>query len=159
MRARLLSAIVACSFAAAAGAQSPSTGASSTKDAQTKKPAPKSITLTGCVTPDLQNAGQFAIVDLTTGQPTYRLAGTDVRQYLGKRVQIVGTPVEPKVKIIGGLTPNPNVAAQAGAIDPTRAAMANQGAEGNAKPGNIEVPQFQVKSVRAVAGTCGPERE
>jgi hypothetical protein len=44
---------------------------------------------------------------------TYRLAGTDVRVYVGRRVQV-----------FGGLIPSANIAAQAGAIDSTKVAMA-----------------------------------
>ena len=42
-----------------------------------EKDAPKSLTLTGCVTPDSGNAGHFTLADFTTGTPTYRLTGTD----------------------------------------------------------------------------------
>ena len=54
--------------------------------------------------------------------------------------------------IKGGLTPSPNVAAQAGAMDPARAAMAAAG--GAAGPGTVDLPEFKVKSVRPVSGGC-----
>jgi hypothetical protein len=54
--------------------------------------------------------------------------------------------------IKGGLLPNPNVAAQAGAMDPARAAMASAG--GAAGPGAVDLPEFKVKSVRPVSGGC-----
>jgi len=52
------------------------------------------------------------------------------------------------------LLPSPNVAAQAGAIDPTRAAMASQAAGPNAGPRTIQVPEVRVRTVREAAGTC-----
>jgi hypothetical protein len=117
-----------------------------------KKPEP--VKIVGCVAPDSSNANHFTLADLSTGSVAYRLSGKDVRQYVGKRVEITG--VEPKVKIIGGLGPSPNVAAQAGAIDPTQAAMAQQGSQGNTKPGNILVPELRVTAVKGVAGGCNP---
>ena len=122
---------------------------------QPKDRGGKSVKVVGCVTPDADNASHFALADFTTGAATYRLSGKDVRRYLGKRVEVTG--VEPKLKIVGGLTPSPNVAAQAGAMDPTRAAMAQQGAQGNAQPGNILVPELRVTTVKGVAGACNPK--
>ena len=83
----------------------------------------------------------------------YRLTGVNVRDYIGQRVQIVGGVVQTKrLTIKGGLTPNANVAAQAGAMDPARAAVAAAG--GAAGPGTVELPEFRVKSVRPVSGGC-----
>jgi hypothetical protein len=152
MRARLLTAILLSSVAPAIAAQSPATAAAQSS----KKDTPKSLTLTGCVTPDAANAGHFTLADFTTGTPTYRLAGTDLRRYLGKRVELVGATTQPKLRIVGGLTPSPNAAAQAGAMDPADAARANLGAEGNVRPGNIVVPELKVKTIKTVAGSCGP---
>jgi hypothetical protein len=149
MRAQLLIAIV-CSSVAALAAQSATPAQSPSKD------NPKSLKLTGCVAPDSSNAGHFTLADFTTGAPTYRLTGTDLRRYLGKRVELVGAAVQPKMKIVGGLTPSPNAAAQAGAMDPAEAARANLGADGNARPGNIVVPELKVTTVKAVAGGCRP---
>lgn len=116
----------------------------------------RNLKVSGCIAPDTASAGHFTLTDYTSGTTTYRLTGIDVRRYLGKRVEVVGAAVESKLKIVGGLTPSPNVAGQAGAMDPTRAAMAAQGAEGNAQPGNIEVPEFRVKTVKAVVPDgCG----
>jgi len=115
---------------------------------------PKSIKVVGCVAPDADRANHFTLADFTTGMTTYRLSGKDVRRYLGRRVEVVG--VEPKLVIVGGLMPSPNVAAQAGAMDPTRAAMAQQGAQGNAQPGNVMVPELRVSAVKGVEGDCNP---
>lgn len=153
MRARLLTAILLSTVAPAMAAQSAAPPAPAQSP---KKDTPKSLTLTGCVTPDAANAGHFTLADLTTGAPTYRLTGSDVRRYLGKRVQLVGATAQPKLSIVGGLTPSPNAAAQAGAMDPAEAARANLGADGNARPGNILVPELKVKTIKAVDGGCGP---
>jgi hypothetical protein len=155
MRAHVLHAFVFSSFAAVVAAQG--TGAS-TAAQPAKNNNPKSLTLTGCIAPDAANAGHYTLADFTTGATTYRLAGTDVRRYLGKRVELVGAAVEPKLKIVGGLTPSPNAAAQAGAMDPAEAARANLGANGEARPGNIVVPELKVKTVKAVGGPCPPHQ-
>jgi len=116
------------------------------------KPAPKVLTLSGCVVRGETTPGQYTLEDKEDGT-TYRLTGTDVRDYIGRRVQIVGgTPSPRKLTIVGGLTPNANVAAQAGDMDPARAAMA--GAGGAAGPGTVQLPEFRVKSVRPVSGAC-----
>jgi hypothetical protein len=123
--------------------------------AQTKPakpaPAPKVITLSGCVVRNETPPGQYTIEDKQAGV-TYRLTGTDVRDYLGRRVQVVGATPSRRFTIVGGLTPNANVAAQAGDMDPARAAMA--GAGGSAGPGTVQLPEFKVKSVRPVNGNC-----
>jgi len=150
MRARLLCAIAVSSVCAAAAAADQTTTSSATK-----KDATKSITLTGCVARDAADATHFTLADFTSGETTYRLTGAaEVRKYLGKRVTVYGSQVEPKIAIVGGLVPSPNVAAQAGAIDPTRAAMAAQGSEANGRPGTIQVPEVRVRTVREASGGC-----
>jgi hypothetical protein len=152
MRARLLCAIAVSSACAAAAAAAHTT---TTTSSATKKDTTKSITLTGCVARDAADATHFTLADLTSAETTYRLTGAaDVRKYLGKRVTVFGSRVETKVAVAGGLVPSPNVAAQAGAIDPTRAAMAAQGSEANARPGTIELPEVRVRTVREASGGC-----
>jgi hypothetical protein len=56
-----------------------------------------------------------------------------------------------RLKITGGLLPSPNVAAQAGAIDPSQAANASSGGNG---VGSGELPEFRVKTVRQLGGAC-----
>lgn len=124
--------------------------------AQTKPPKPtpppKVLTLSGCVVRGETPPGEYTIEDKEEGV-TYRLTGTDVRDYIGRRVQVVGgVPSPRRFTIVGGLTPNANVAAQAGDMDPARAAMA--GAGGSAGPGTVQLPEFKVKSVRPVSGGC-----
>jgi hypothetical protein len=121
------------------------------KTADKPKPAPKVITLSGCVVRGETTPGQFTLEDKEGGL-TYRLTGTDVRDYIGRRVQVVGGVPSRRFTIVGGLTPNANVAAQAGDIDPARAATAAAG--GSAGPGAVQLPEFRVKSVRPASGAC-----
>ena len=127
----------------------------STLGAQDKKASakqtPKTISLSGCVVRGEKTPDQYTLDDTEEGK--YRLTGLNLRDYIGKRVQIAGGIIETKrLTIKGGLTPNANVAGQAGAMDPARAAMA--GAGGAAGPGTVELPEFKVKSVRPVSGGC-----
>ena len=123
--------------------------AAQTKPAQ--KPKNEVITLSGCVARGDRTPGQYTLEDKTSGV-TYRLTGTAVRDFVGQTVLIVGGSESKKLVIKGGLVPNPHVAAQAGAMDPARAAVASQG--GSAGPGTVELPEFKVKSVRPVSGSC-----
>jgi hypothetical protein len=120
---------------------------------QDKKDAPdKPITLSGCVGRDGNAPHQFTLSD-EKGVAVYHLTGTDVRDYLGKHVEVVGgTPIPRRLKIAGGLLPSPNVAGQASNMDPAQKAMAASG--GVAGPGDVQLPEFKVKSVRPVTGNC-----
>jgi hypothetical protein len=115
------------------------------------KPAPKILTLSGCVVRGETTPGQYTLEDKEAGT-RYRLTGTNFRDYIGRRVQIVGGVPSRRLTIVGGLTPNANVAAQAGDMDPARAATAAAG--GAAGPGTVQLPEFRVKSVRPVSGAC-----
>lgn len=116
-----------------------------------QKPKPEVITLSGCVAPAEKAPGQYTLEDKDSGVK-YRLTGTRVSDFVGQTVLIVGGSDSKKVVVKGGLLPNPNVAAQAGAMDPARAAVASQG--GSAGPGNVELPEFKVKSVRPTGTSC-----
>ena len=118
---------------------------------QAEKPKNEVITLSGCVARAERTPGQYTLEDKTSGV-TYRLTGTAVRDYVGQTVLIVGGSASKKLAIKGGLLPSPNVAAQGSSIDPARAAVAAQG--GSAGPGTVELPEFKVKSVRPVSGSC-----
>jgi hypothetical protein len=116
------------------------------------KPASKTLSLSGCVVRGETTPDQYTIEDRKEGSK-YRLTGVKVSDFVGQRVQIAGSLVETKrLTIKGGLMPNANVAAQAGAMDPARAAMAAAG--GAAGPGTVDLPEFRVKSVRPVSGGC-----
>ena len=125
--------------------------AQGTKASAPSKAGSKMITLSGCVERGETTPGQYTLSDKKEGS-TYRLTGTDFREYIGRRVQIVGGVASRRFTIVGGLTPNANVAAQAGAMDPVRAA--NAAAGGTAGPGTVALPEFKVKSVRPVSGGC-----
>ena len=149
MKPRLFCAAVITASAAVVAAQTTTAPMSTSKKTDTK-----SISVTGCVCEDGRTPGNFTLTDFTTGPTTYRLTGTDIWRYRGKRVVATGTELPSKLTIGGGLVPSPNVAAQAGAMDPTRAAMAAQGSEGSTKPGSKEVPALRVRSVKPIAGDC-----
>lgn len=115
------------------------------------KATAKTLTVTGCVGSDAAGPGRFTLSDSENGT-IYRLTGTNVKTFLGQRVQITGGLDSRRLRIVGGLLPSPNVAGQAGAIDPTQAAMAGRGGAGTA-----QLPTFKVARVRALSGSC-PER-
>jgi hypothetical protein len=98
------------------------------------------LVLIGCVAADKANADQLTLADEKAGV-TYRLNGTKLDAYTGRRVRIVG-----------GLYPSANVAAQAGGIDPTKAAIAAATTE----TGTPQLPEFHVKQVRQLRGSCSP---
>jgi len=129
----------------------PALGAQDKQDRKAPKSDSRTISLSGCVVRSEKTPIQYTLDDTAEGK--YRLSGLNLRDYIGQRVQIAGAIVETKrLTIKGGLTPSPNVAAQAGAMDPARAAMAAAG--GAAGPGTVDLPEFKVKSVRPVSGGC-----
>jgi hypothetical protein len=144
----ILLAIAACA-AAIPAAQTPTP----------KKPASKTLTLSGCVQANDSAPNQFTFADdLNPAKATtYRLSGQDMKKYAGRRVEIVGGVVEPRVKIATGLYPSPNVAAQAGAMDPAQAAMASAPGGSASGTGRVELPEFRVKSVKPLDGGCRPQ--
>jgi hypothetical protein len=70
------------------------------------------LSLTGCVQEVDGGANQFTFVE-SKSKTTHRLFGTAVKSYLGHHIRIVG-----------GLYPSATIAAQAGAIDPSKAIVA-----------------------------------
>jgi len=151
MRIHFTSALVILCAAQLAAAQTSTTPKTTKAPKTTKTDAAKPITLSGCVVRGDSSTSPYTLSDSAAGE--YRLTGVDVRDYLGRRVQIVGGEVVPrKLTIVGGLQPSANVAAQAGDIDPARAATAAAG--GSAGPGTVQLPEFKVKSVRPISGSC-----
>jgi hypothetical protein len=138
MTMSIVVAVMVTSLTTTSGAQSSQASSPSTQTVTPEKPD-KPLTLVGCVAADQANADQFTFADEKAGV-TYRLNGTKLQTYNGRRVQIVG-----------GLYPSANVAAQAGAIDPTKAAIA-AATETRTAP----LPEFQVKQVRQLRGSCSP---
>jgi hypothetical protein len=106
------------------------------------------VTLDGCVTASQTAKNAFTLDD--DGR-TYVLKGVNVRDFVGKHVEVIGA-MPKRLSIVGGLYPSANVAGQAGAIDPGKAAIAAQGGPTSqaAKP----TVEFTVKSVRMLSGTC-----
>jgi hypothetical protein len=143
MQLRQLSAVLIAAVASGAAAQTTPAPA---------KPSSRTLTLSGCVQRGDTAGDPYMLVD-RKNKATYRLSGTDVRDYVGRPVQIVGGVVGSKrLQISGGLRPTPNVAAQAGDMDPSRAATAAaSGGPGTGPPPTLE---FRVKSVRPVEGGC-----
>ncbi len=126
--------------------------ATKSPEAAAKKQPGKNVTLIGCVGPDEATAGQFMFSDINEGT-AYRLSGSDMREYSGRRVQIVGARSSSSIHIAGGLVPSANAAAQAGALDPARAQReAFGGTEGG--PGPAQLPELRVKRVRPLSGSC-----
>src|SRR5207244_954779 len=78
----------------------------------------KALTLTGCIAA-AEGDDRMRLADRENG--AYRLNGSNLRRYLGKRVQVTGFRIG-RVDVVGGLVPSPNAAAQAGALDPAQAA-------------------------------------
>jgi hypothetical protein len=137
----LLSTFVAAMFAMQA-ASTPAPSPAPPKGTKT------TLTLSGCVGRDGITPGAFMFAQADT-DVKYRLSGASMRKYVGQFVEIVGAPVSRRLTIRGGLLPSPNVAAQAGAMDPTQAAMASQ----PVGPNGAELPEFHVTRVRSL-GSC-----
>jgi hypothetical protein len=122
--------------------------------AQTKKDAPpKTLTLTGCVERDEATPDHYTIVDRKDGTK-YRVTGKDFREYLGRLVQLDGGIVLKGLAIKGGLQPNPNIAAQAGALDPSRAAVQAQTTPPPRSATGDDIQEFRVKTIKPAGGAC-----
>jgi hypothetical protein len=141
----MLSARVLTLLIGAAVAQS----ASAAQTAPANQPSKNGpVTLSGCVeaSPTAKNA--FTLDE--DGQ-TYLLKGMNVRDFVGKHVEVIGA-MPKRLTVVGGLYPSANVAGQAGAIDPTKAAMAAQSGPTSQSP--KPSVEFTVKSVRLLSGGC-----
>lgn len=147
MRPALLAALLSALIGVGVAAQS-----TSQSDKKTPPPTPpKTLTLTGCVEKGT-TPNQYTIEDDVNGK--YEVSGSDIKKYLGQRVQVAGTPGSNRFRVKGGLWPTPNVAAQAGDIDPVKAAIAAQPGGGATGTGEITLPTFKVKSVRTLGSEC-----
>jgi hypothetical protein len=109
------------------------------------------VTLTGCVERG-QTPTEFTLSDPENGR--YEVSGNDIQKYVGRRVQVAGTPGSTRFRIKGGLWPTPNVAAQAGSIDPAKAAIAAQPGGPSSGTGDIGLPTFKVKAIRTLDQGC-----
>jgi hypothetical protein len=131
-------------------AQAPSTPPS-------PKPDPNApLTMNGCVSRDYtdsKNANAYLFQDSIDGS-RYRLKGKSLSKYSGMSVQLVGSLDTKKVKFVGGLYPSPNIAAQAGAIDPGKAAVAAMPGGATTGTGNVELPTLNVTRLSLGQGEC-----
>jgi hypothetical protein len=122
---------------------------------QPAAPPPKTdpnapVTLNGCVLREASSDTSYTFTD--SNGLKYRLTGKSVDKYSGMAVQVVGV-VRKDVKITGGLWPTTNVAAQAGNMDPGKAAVIALGA-GTAGTGRVELPTLRITRVGLGAGEC-----
>lgn len=121
---------------AAQSSQAPS--GQNTPAAETAKP----LVLSGCVSADRAAPDQFTLLDAKAGV-RYRLYGVKMYAYEGRRVRIVG-----------GLYPSANTAAQAGGTDPTKAAI--EATTPTRVIGDYRALDFRVSQVRPIKGACPP---
>jgi hypothetical protein len=110
------------------------------------------VELVGCVSEGPGTSGSFTFSESTGSR--YRLTGKSVRKYAGRMVRLVSGPRGKGLSIRGGLWPSPNVAAQAGAMDPAQASIARQPGGAAAGTGGFDLPELRVVSVRGIDGTC-----
>lgn len=122
--------------------------------------APKPITpaepikLTGCVSTKPTATGDYTFTNDADGN-RYRLTGKDSRKHAGKKVELIEAPPDSKKLVVrGGLYPSPNVAGQAGDLDPVQAAIATQPGGGGALGPNSTIPEMRASRVRVLDGTC-----
>jgi hypothetical protein len=113
----------------------------------------KEIRLNGCISRDTIRPGQFNFLDNDSGDK-YRLTGKGLRKFVGHRVEIVGGPPGKGVTFRTGLWPSPNTAAQAGALDPAKAAVANLPGGAADAVGASPLPEIKVIKLRGVEGPC-----
>jgi hypothetical protein len=130
-------------------------GVTAAAQQQTTEPqkAASPMTLSGCVAGGQSPQAPVTFADGDSGS-RYRLTGRNLKKYAGQRVEIVGILGKPvKFAIKGGLYPSPNVAAQAGALDPARAAIAAQRGGPELGAGE-ELPELRVSRVKVLEGSC-----
>ena len=148
MSGYLIGGVLAAMFAL----QSGSTPAAPSQSRGTAKDAAKEIRLNGCITRD-RTPGQFTFLD-NQGGTKYRLTGKGLKNFVGHPVEIVGGPPGKGITFRTGLLPSPNTAAQAGAIDPAQAAIANLPGGAADGPGKAPLPEFHVVRLRGLDGSC-----
>jgi hypothetical protein len=83
---------------------------------------------------------------------TFELKGDTIARYVGKRVEVRGS--SSGLHVTGGLWPSPNVAAQAGGLDPVQAAVAAMPGGGAHGTESNNLPEFRATRIRTVKGDC-----
>jgi hypothetical protein len=107
----------------------------------------------GCVSDKPDATGTYTLTQAGSGN-RFRLIGRSMRGYAGKMVEV--TLADAKgLTIKGGLSPSPNIAAQAGHLDSAQAAVASQPGA-NAGKSDAQLPEFRVNRVRALDTSCAP---
>ena len=104
------------------------------------------ITMNGCLTRDYTDSkspSAYLFEDSTDGS-RYHVKGRNLSKYSGMSVQVVGTIDRRRLRFVGGLYPSPNAAAQAGAADPGKAAIAAMPGGAATGTGNVELPTLTV---------------
>lgn len=147
-----MNALVLATLAAALMAL-PAQTPSAPPPADAKKGSDRPLTLNGCVSRSRAPQDPFTLSETGTGAE-YRLTGKRLGKYVGRRVEVVGVTLGGRLTIRGGLLPSPNVAAQAGAMDPAKAAIANMTGATAGSEGSVVLPEFRVARVRALDGSC-----
>jgi hypothetical protein len=118
-----------------------------------KKPDPNQpVTLNGCVTRESASDTSYTFTDADGLK--YRLTGRSVSKYSGMSVEVVGIVDHRNLKVTGGLWPTTNIAAQAGSIDPGKAAVAALPGGGTGGTGNVGLPTLRVTRVGVASGEC-----
>lgn len=143
LRGGFLAAILVLAWAAPS---SPQAAKSPGKDA-------REMRLNGCISRDAAVPGQFNFQE-DEGGGKYRLTGKNLKKFVGQKVEIVGGPPGKGITFKTGLWPSPNVAAQAGAMDPAQAAIARMPGGAADAPGANALPEFHVVRLRGVEGEC-----
>jgi hypothetical protein len=113
-----------------------------------KDHAPQPGVLTGCVASP--TAGTFTVEDEKQGR--FQLTGKKLDVYIGKRVEVRTSGGG--LHITTGLYPSPNVAAQAGAIDPVQAARAAMPGSPDYQANNGALPTVAVAKITRLPGAC-----
>ncbi len=122
-----------------------------TQPAAPKKKSAALVSVTGCIRQDAATPGSYLFSDASTGA-SYRLSGFDGRKDAAPRGQIVVGTGSRRVTIRGGLVPSPNVAAQAGALDPAK--TANARTAGGSAEESAALPEFRAERIQTIAGSC-----
>jgi len=121
------------------------------------KPDPNApLTMNGCVTRDYadsKNANAYLFEDNADGS-RYRLKGKSLSKFSGMSVEVVGVIDTRRLRVVGGLYPTPNIAAQAGAIDPGKAAIATMPGGSATGIGNVDLPTLNVTRLSLDKGEC-----
>lgn len=147
MNARMMGAMLSVALAmSVAGA------AQSSSQTDNKSTAPKTVTLSGCIERENPPANRYTLQGADGSK--YEVSGGGINKYVGKRVEIAGIPGSTRLKVKGGLWPTPNVAAQGGAIDPAKAAVAAMPGGGATGTGDVNLPTVRVRSIRSLDGAC-----